>query len=554
MKTSEKSDLIQICIIYRYVSLAVSTFVYYSMHHDSITSAQFITMGAMVVVSLIAADFYYRKYRIENKKKIAVAICLENLCYGIFIAFSGGLKSPYLWYFVSALAIVIAAEYLDKHFRRLSYVSVLWCFFCAIIGTEMPYSFHILNSNMNISIVFLTVTAGFYILFVYVCKMDRKGLELNQSLKHEIIRNEQVFQSTIDLYESLNLFSIVEPKQAIDKIISLIHSTIAPNGCLLIRINLHKKIDILGIRGFSKETEEALIKYVLKFKGNVPMDICPEFLEIKGEQYRISYLNNIFDNQDSMIILYKTVYSQGLHNKSKEIFYLNVARMVMQELSFHSIEESHIISEEQNRIASEIHDTVIQKLFAIVCSLRFMYDEQEEMSVEESRDQLKSMMKATESTMRELREAIYSFRWNSGEQGVFEEKLSSYIEEVECLSGTQVALSLSEKIQLMTSNQKTTCYRIICEAVNNAIRHGGALNIWVKMDVEEDQLRVEVRDNGKGFDYKKDPQNGQGLKNMYRMTYLLGGQLQIESNIDAGTKIICSFPMWTEKDSKGAFE
>lgn len=551
MKTSEKNDLIKICVIYRYVSLTVSTFVYYSMHYHSMTPAVLNNMEGMLLVGMIAADFYYRKYGIEKKEKIAAVICLENLCYGFFIAFSGGLKSPYLWYFVSALAIVIAAGYLDKHFRWLSYISVLWGFFGAILGTERPYSFQLLSSNMNISIVFFIVTSGFYILFIYICNLDRNRRELNISLTHEKIRNEQVFQNILNLYEALNLISIVEPEQAIDKILALIHSSIALRGCLLARIDLHKNIKILGSRGFSREDEEALSRYMLRFKRKLPKDICPEYIDIMGEQYQISYLHNIFDNQDSMIILYKGFYAENPRGKSRELFYLNVAKMIMQELSFRAIESSHIISEEQNRIASEIHDTVIQKLFAIVCSLSSLYDEQEELTSEENRDQLKSIMKVTESTMRELREAIYSFRWNAGGQGAFEEKLTSYLEEVECLSGTKSELALSEEIRFMTANQKTTCYRIICEAVNNAMRHGGALKVWVKMNMEKDWIKLEIKDNGRGFDLNKLSSKGQGLKNMYRMTYLLGGELQIVSNINEGTIISCSFPKWIEKDSKG---
>ena len=85
-------------------------------------------------------------------------------------------------------------------------------------------------------------------------------------------------------------------------------------------------------------------------------------------------------------------------------------------------------------------------------------------------------------------------------------------------------------------------YRIVCEAVNNAIRHGKASRIQVTMQLSEKECIVEISDNGSGFE-PGSSHYGQGLKNMYRMTSCLKGQLKIDSGTGNGTVIQCRLPI-----------
>jgi signal transduction histidine kinase len=87
----------------------------------------------------------------------------------------------------------------------------------------------------------------------------------------------------------------------------------------------------------------------------------------------------------------------------------------------------------------------------------------------------------------------------------------------------------------------TAVYRIVQEALTNAIKHSGARHVVIKVHPEPSLLRVTVRDDGNGFD----PQarsTGFGLHGLREYAELLGGTLQINSTPGRGTEITASPP------------
>ena len=161
---------------------------------------------------------------------------------------------------------------------------------------------------------------------------------------------------------------------------------------------------------------------------------------------------------------------------------------------------------------------------------------------------LQQIEKSLESTMRELREAIYSIRWDSKGKESFPGKLTKYMDEMQALSGARIQIEFDADPQRMTVTQKTTLYRIICEAVNNAIRHGKARFVRVKVQLSENECIAEIIDNGTGFEPLRILHGGQGLKNMYRMARRLKGQLKIDSGMGNGTAVQCRLPMNSSTD------
>jgi signal transduction histidine kinase len=88
---------------------------------------------------------------------------------------------------------------------------------------------------------------------------------------------------------------------------------------------------------------------------------------------------------------------------------------------------------------------------------------------------------------------------------------------------------------------ETAMYRIIQEALNNAIKHGGARRAVVEVHEDHSAIRVTVRDDGTGFD-PTSKADGFGLLGMHERAQLLGGTLQVESAPGKGTTIRARFP------------
>ncbi len=81
------------------------------------------------------------------------------------------------------------------------------------------------------------------------------------------------------------------------------------------------------------------------------------------------------------------------------------------------------------------------------------------------------------------------------------------------------------------------------EALNNAVRHSGATQILIEMEVVENQLRIAVTDNGRGFDLADGLPGSDGLTNMQERLPKLGGRCEIRSQPQQGTAIEFWLPL-----------
>ena len=89
-------------------------------------------------------------------------------------------------------------------------------------------------------------------------------------------------------------------------------------------------------------------------------------------------------------------------------------------------------------------------------------------------------------------------------------------------------------------------YRITGEGIRNAFLHAEAKQIEVEIHYDDRQLRVRVRDDGKGIDTKLlsdgGPQGHFGLRGMRERAKLMGGKLTVWSELEAGTEVELSVP------------
>jgi signal transduction histidine kinase len=83
--------------------------------------------------------------------------------------------------------------------------------------------------------------------------------------------------------------------------------------------------------------------------------------------------------------------------------------------------------------------------------------------------------------------------------------------------------------------------RVIREALTNARRHSGAKSIAVTLEVERSDLVIEISDDGQGFDPGATP--GVGLSSMRERGAIVGGRLEIESEVGQGTSVRLRVPV-----------
>ncbi len=132
--------------------------------------------------------------------------------------------------------------------------------------------------------------------------------------------------------------------------------------------------------------------------------------------------------------------------------------------------------------------------------------------------------------------------------------LRAHVERLSQQTGRPVTFEDAPGLPGLTGARAAACFRIVQEALTNAIRHARAQSVRVKLAVEQSVLLLEVADDGAGFDLEakraRAAQGGSlGLLSMEERAHLLGGTLQIDTGASRGTRISARVPLWTAEEA-----
>jgi signal transduction histidine kinase len=207
------------------------------------------------------------------------------------------------------------------------------------------------------------------------------------------------------------------------------------------------------------------------------------------------------------------------------------------------------VVEERDRIGQELHDGIIQSLYAVTLSL----EDVEELMAEDPTEAVTRVDRAIDSvhaSIRDIRNFVLGLRPHLLERTDLVGGLAALAEEMRLNTMVDVETDLDEGMVAargLPEGPRAQLLQIAREALSNAARHADASRASVELAIEEgDVLRLEVGDNGRGFEV--DAERGgehQGLVNMRDRALHMGGQLQIESAPGAGTRIIVRVPLST---------
>jgi signal transduction histidine kinase len=192
---------------------------------------------------------------------------------------------------------------------------------------------------------------------------------------------------------------------------------------------------------------------------------------------------------------------------------------------------------ERNRLARELHDSVTQSLY----SLSLLAGGWRRLAVKGELDNIEGTFAEIEEVaqqgLKEMRLLIYELRPpaldDEGLQGALHYRLSA----VEKRAGVEAHLEMDSVLHLKPEVEETL-YAVAVEALNNALKHASASTVMVKLHAVDSCLRMEVMDNGAGFDpLRAKESSGLGLKSMRERVEDLNGKLEITSKPGAGTNV-----------------
>ncbi|MDX6650976.1 MAG: hypothetical protein QOJ97_2927 [Solirubrobacteraceae bacterium] len=193
--------------------------------------------------------------------------------------------------------------------------------------------------------------------------------------------------------------------------------------------------------------------------------------------------------------------------------------------------------QERRRWARELHDDTLQTLGAIRLILTRRGREADPGQVmDDAADTVQQAIDGLRGIITELRPAALD------ELGLAP-ALESLVEQMAATHETDVELSLDlgREVPRLAPELESTAYRIVQEALNNALRHGAPNQVAIEVSESDGELSVVVRDDGKGFDMTA-PRSGFGLLGMQERTELVDGVVTVDSRPGGGTAVVATLP------------
>ena len=222
--------------------------------------------------------------------------------------------------------------------------------------------------------------------------------------------------------------------------------------------------------------------------------------------------------------------------------YLDISDMIETQQRLSDLSARLLMAQEdaQRKLARELHDEVGQQLTALGLNLRVLQT-QAGPALQLRLDDCRMLL---EQTVAQIRGHVLDLRPPMLDDMGLVAALEWYARRQEERSDVCIALDLDELPQRLSGEVELTVFRVVQEAINNAIRHATASRIDVSLRLQPQRLELLVRDDGSGFDaHSCKPDEGVGLAAMRERVMLAGGALDISAQAGAGTAISASIPI-----------
>ena len=199
------------------------------------------------------------------------------------------------------------------------------------------------------------------------------------------------------------------------------------------------------------------------------------------------------------------------------------------------------VLEDRERIAKELHDGVIQALFAVGMNLQAT--EAKATDPEAVRARLSGAVDSIDVAIRDLRNYIFGLRPGILADRQLDQALRQLVEEFQEKSGVVTAVEIDARVAAQFGNSATQLVQVVREALSNVARHAHATTCRVSLVQRDSRAVLEIDDDGPGFKPGRSRSGGQGLRNMRERVEAIGGAFSIESSAAEGTTVRVELPL-----------
>jgi signal transduction histidine kinase len=217
------------------------------------------------------------------------------------------------------------------------------------------------------------------------------------------------------------------------------------------------------------------------------------------------------------------------------------------------------VSDERQRMAREIHDTLAQGLTGIITQLQAAEQFADDQAL--WRRHVQAATRLARESLSEARRSVHALRPEALEAARLSEALAAVAERWSALHGIAVQVTTTGTARPMPPEADVALLRTAQEALANVAKHARATKVGLTLSYMENEVALDVRDNGRGFEpdrfgddgapdfgdegsrHPEAPGGGFGLVAMRQRIESLSGTLQVESEPGVGTAISACLPL-----------
>jgi signal transduction histidine kinase len=198
------------------------------------------------------------------------------------------------------------------------------------------------------------------------------------------------------------------------------------------------------------------------------------------------------------------------------------------------------VSRERERLARDLHDSVTQTLYSVAITAEALPRVWEK-HPEQAQEALINLHRLAQGALGEMRALLVELR----PAALLERKLSDLLRHLAdaVMSRTQVLVETRVSGERAVPEEvHVALYRVAQEALGNSSKHANAEHISVDLSFEPEQVVLQIRDDGKGFDAGSRRHDGFGLQNMFDRAEAIGAEVRVDSQPGRGTRVELVWP------------
>ena len=277
-----------------------------------------------------------------------------------------------------------------------------------------------------------------------------------------------------------------------------------------------------------------------------------EAMEHRYEQRAIKKVGSEAIFQLSTRLIVSDGKAKAFQNMARDI---TEERRLQDNVQFYLRQVLQAQEEERKRLARELHDDTSQQILLLTHGVDNLAAKAERYLPQELTNELEKLYELSQQTYQDIKHYAQALRPGILDDLGLVAAIKWLAEEIHNFSGIEIQVE-ADAVPPLPPETQLVLFRIVQEALNNIHRHSVASQASITMEYRENEVRITISDNGKGFELPQQlsdfaSRGKLGLTGMVERAQLIGGELEVRSQIGKGTKIIVKTPtkLYTESNS-----